>query len=88
MGGFAIPGWLKLQRKECRYLFLVMQFNRDTERMLMSDLIHDAAAPAGWALIPSPSAKDRRVCLRKQLELVETDWHDLLGLTQGAPQVA
>ncbi|PZR76174.1 MAG: SIR2 family protein, partial [Stutzerimonas stutzeri] len=30
----------------------------------------------------------RRVCLRKQLELVETDWHDLLGLTQGAPQVA
>ncbi len=54
----------------------------------MSDLIHDAAAPAGWALIPSPSAKDRRVCLRKQLELVETDWHDLLGLTQGAPQVA
>lgn len=88
MGGFAIPGWLKLQRKECRYLFIGMQFNRDTERMLMSDLIHDAAAPAGWALIPSPSAKDRRVCLRKQLELVETDWHDLLGLTQGAPQVA
>ena len=44
MGGFAIPAG-STAAQECRYLFLGMQFNRDTERMLMSDLIHDAAAP-------------------------------------------
>ena len=80
MGGFAVPAWLKQQRKDKRYLFLGMHFNRDTERMVMSDLIHDAATPAGWALIAEPSEKERKVCARKQLELLEADWSGLLAL--------
>lgn len=78
MGGFAVPAWLKLQRRNKRYLFLGMRFNRDTERMVMSDLIHDAASPAGWALLAEPSDKERKVCERKDLHLIEADWSALL----------
>ncbi|WP_454911205.1 SIR2 family protein [Stutzerimonas chloritidismutans] len=80
MGGFAVPAWLKLQRRGKRYLFLGMRFNRDTERMVMSDLIHDAAADAGWALIDGPSEKERKVCQRKHLHLIEDDWKTLFAL--------
>lgn len=79
MGGFAVPAWLKQRRRGLRYLFLGMRFNRDTERMVMSDLIHDAASPAGWALLDAPSDKERKVCARKDLHLIETDWSDLLA---------
>ena len=79
MGGFAVPAWLKLQRRNKRYLFLGMRFNRDTERMVMSDLIHDAASPAGWALLAAPSDKERKVCERKDLHLIEADWSALLA---------
>ncbi|THG83570.1 SIR2 family protein [Pseudomonas sp. A-1] len=79
MGGFAVPAWLKLRRKNKRYLFLGMRFNRDTERMVMSDLIHDAAEPAGWVLIAEPTDKERKVCARKNLQLVEADWSELLA---------
>lgn len=79
MGGFAVPAWLKLRRKNKRYLFLGMRFNRDTERMVMSDLIHDAASPAGWALLAEPSDKERKVCERKDLHLIEADWSALLA---------
>lgn len=79
MGGFAVPAWLKLQRRNKRYLFLGMRFNRDTERMVMSDLIHDAASPAGWALLAEPSDKERKVCERKDLHLIEADWSALLA---------
>lgn len=80
MGGFAVPAWIKQQRRGNSYLFLGMHFNRDTERMLMSDLIHDAAAPAGWALIAGPSAKERKVCERKRLQLIEADCSELFAL--------
>ena len=89
MGGFAVPAWLKQQRRGQRYLFLGMRFNRDTERMVMSDLIHDAASPAGWALIAAPSDKERKVCERKNLHLIEADCSDLLDLAcPTATQVA
>lgn len=89
MGGFAVPAWIKQLRKNKRYLFLGMRFNRDTERMVMSDLIHDAADPAGWVLIADPSAKERKVCERKNLHLIEADCSDLLDLAcPTATQVA
>lgn len=79
MGGFAIPDWIKEKRHNCQYLFMGMRFNRDTERMVMSDIIYDAAPDAGWALIPEPSPKERKVCTRKKIELVESDWSALLA---------
>ncbi|MFB8830572.1 SIR2 family protein [Azotobacter sp. CWF10] len=89
MGGFAIPDWVKLCRKNKRYLFLGQHFNRDTERMVMSDLIYDAAEPAGWVLIDQPSDKERKVCERKNLQLIEADWSSLLALANpSATEVA
>lgn len=79
MGGFAIPAWIKLQRRNKRYLFLGMRFNRDTERMVMGDIIHDAAPNAGWVLIADPSPKERKFCERKQLQLIEADWSELFA---------
>jgi hypothetical protein len=78
MGGFAIPGALKEWRLGKRYLMLGMHFNRDTERMVTSDLIWGAATPAGWALIPGASDKELRYCARQQLERVDADWPALL----------
>lgn len=45
MGGFAIPSFLKEYRKEKQYLFIGLRLNRDSERMVMSDIIYDAASP-------------------------------------------
>ncbi len=59
MGGFAVPSFVKTQRRDQRYLLLGMRLNRDTERMRLADLIYDPAAPAGWALIENATDKER-----------------------------
>ncbi|SBT07897.1 conserved hypothetical protein [Candidatus Accumulibacter aalborgensis] len=78
MGGFAIPPAVKALRKGKRYLLLGLRLNRDTERMVMADLLHAAAEPAGWVLIEQPSEKERRFCRKVGLELVEADVFDLI----------
>jgi len=78
MGGFAIPAFLKEYRKEKQYVFLGIRMNRDTERMVLSDIIYAAKEPKGWALIPEPNDKERRFCKRLGLEIVEADVADLL----------
>jgi hypothetical protein len=80
MGGFSIPSFLKSYRKGRQYLFLGMRFNRDTERMVMSDISFDAGEPRGWALIPDPSTKERRFLERQGIVLLETDALAMLGL--------
>lgn len=79
MGGFAIPDFLKDYRKGKQYLFLGLRMNRDTERMVLSDVIYGAGSPAGWALIPEPSDKERRFCNKMGVEIIEADIADLLG---------
>ncbi len=84
MGGFAVPAFVKTRRRGKRYLLLGMRLNRDTERMVLSDLIHDAAAePAGWALIAEANDKERRFCKRLGIEIVEVD--ALALLAEAAP---
>jgi hypothetical protein len=78
MGGFAIPAFLKEYRKEKQYVFLGIRMTRDTERMVLSDIIYAAKEPKGWALIPEPNDKERRFCKRLGLEIVEADVGDLL----------
>lgn len=78
MGGFAIPAFLKEYRKQKQYLFLGMRFTRDTERMVMSDIIYAADEPAGWAFIPEPTDKERRFCKLKKIEIIEESWEALL----------
>ena len=80
MGGFALPAFFKARRRGKRYLLLGMRLDRDTERMILSNLIHDAAAdPAGWALIAGANDKERRFCQRLGIELVEADAATLLA---------
>ncbi|QIK38554.1 SIR2 family protein [Caldichromatium japonicum] len=70
MGGFAVPSFVKRLRQGKRYLFLGMRFTRDTERMVMKDLIYGAGSPAGWALIDSPTDKERRFLTRLGIEIL------------------
>lgn len=78
MGGFAVPSFVKALRKDKRYLFLGMRFNRDSERMVMSDLIYGAASPAGWALIEEPTDKERRFLAKMGIEIVMAGLPSLL----------
>ncbi|MGR9107298.1 MAG: SIR2 family protein [Gammaproteobacteria bacterium] len=78
MGGFAIPAFLKEYRKGKQYLFLGLRMDRDTERMVLSDIIYGAGKPAAWALIPEPNAKERRFCKRQNIEIIESDIDEFL----------
>jgi hypothetical protein len=73
MGGFAVPPFVKQLRKDKRYLFIGMRFNRDSERMVMSDLIYSAATPAGWAFIEQPTDKERRFLKKMNIVIVESN---------------
>lgn len=85
MGGFAIPSFLKEYRENKQYVFLGMRMLRDTERMVLADIIYGAAPQlSGWVLIPEPTDKERRYCANKGLQVVEADWENLLELQQAA----
>ncbi len=84
MGGFSIPPQLKEFRKGKQYLLAGMRLNRDTERMVMADIIYSAADPAGWVFIAEPTDKERRYCKKIGLEIVDADIFDLIGEAQPA----
>ncbi|RIX45618.1 MAG: SIR2 family protein [Rhodocyclales bacterium GT-UBC] len=84
MGGFSIPPLVKELRKDKQYLLLGLRLNRDTERMVMADIIFSAAQPAGWVLIKEPTDKERRFCKKLGLQLVEADVFDLLEIAVAA----
>lgn len=72
MGGFGIPAFIKNYRRGKRYLLLGLRLTRDTERMILSDMIYDAASPIrGWALISTPTEKEKRFCGKLGLEIIE-----------------
>jgi hypothetical protein len=78
MGGFAIPSFLKEYRKDKQYLMLGLPLNRDSERMVMSDITYGAAELRGWVLNKSPSEKEKRFCGRMGLDIVDAGIDDLL----------
>jgi len=82
MGGFAVPAFVKQLRRDKRYLFAGIRFNRDSERMVMSDLIYGGGCPAGWALIEKPTDKERRFLDRMAIEIIEGDIAELIGPAQ------
>ena len=79
MGGFALPTFLKDYRKQKQYLFIGLQMNRDTARMVLSEIIYGAGSPVGWALIASPTDKERRFCNKMNIEIIEASVNDLLN---------
>lgn len=73
MGGFAIPPFLKRYRRQKRYVLLGLRLTRDTERMILSEIIYGAASPAGWALIPDPTPKEQRFCEKLGIRIINAD---------------
>lgn len=84
MGGFAVPPFLKQRRQGLRYLLLGLRLHRDTQRMLLADLAYASAQPAGWALLPQASDKERRFCTRLGLDLIDADCADLTTVPENA----
>ena len=81
MGGFAIPAFVKRMRQGKRYLLLGLRLTRDTERMVLADILFGHAQPAGYALIADASDKEKRFLAKLGLELVPADAADLLAAT-------
>ena len=79
MGGFALPEFLKEYRKDKQYLLVGLPLNRDSERMVMSDIIIGAAEHKGWVLNKHPTAKEQRYCKKIGLEIVDADVEELLA---------
>jgi len=89
MGGFGLPIFLKEYRKNKQYLFIGLPMNRDTERMVLSDIMYAADEPAGWALIPEPNDKERRFCKKMHIEIIEAGVDELLaaaGFVDASPE--
>ena len=79
MGGFAIPSFLKDYRAGKQYLLIGLPLNRDSERMVMSDIIYSAAEPKGWVLNKSPTNKEKKYCAKMGLEILDIGVEDLLA---------
>jgi hypothetical protein len=80
MGGFAIPDFLKEYRKGKQYLLIGMPLSRDSERMVMSDIVYGAAEHKGWVLNKNPTDKEKRFCKKIGLEIINADAEDLLSV--------
>ncbi len=69
MGGFAIPGFLKAFRQGKRYALLGFSLERDTERMILNDLMF--AGAGGWALMSEePNRKGQQFCSRHAIQSI------------------
>jgi hypothetical protein len=79
MGGFAIPEFLKEYRKGKQYLFIGVPLNRDSERMVMSDIVYGASEKKGWVLNKNPTDKEIRYCQKIGLEILDVDVEELMS---------
>ncbi len=79
MGGFAIPDFLKEYRKNKKYLLIGVPLNRDSERMVMSDIVYSAKEPKGWVLNQNPTAKEIRFCKKIGLQIIPADVPEFLS---------
>lgn len=87
MGGFAIPDFLKEYRKDKQYLLIGMPLNRDSERMVMSDITYAAKAQRGWVLNKNPTSKEERYCKRIGLEIIDLSVEEFLAAVDFKPSM-
>ncbi|WP_347988151.1 SIR2 family protein [Methylomonas sp. AM2-LC] len=88
MGGFAIPDFLKEYRKDKKYLLLGLPLNRDSERMVMSDIVYAANEHRGWFLRKNPTDKEKRFSERMGFELIEIECQEFLQSLETAATIA
>jgi len=82
MGGFAIPDFLKAYRQDKKYLLLGLPLCRDSERMVMSDIVYSASEPKGWFFRKNPTDKEKRFSSKMGFELVEASCQEFLEFIQ------
>jgi hypothetical protein len=82
MGGYGIPAFVKRMRQGKRYLLLGLPLNRDTERMVLSDIQFGAAQPAGWALMPQANDKEQRFLAKLGMQRVPAPASELLAAAE------
>lgn len=79
MGGYAIPSFLKTYRQGKRYLLMGLRLNRDTERMVMTDITYGAPeGQRGWVMLPQANDKEKRFCAKFGLEIIDADFSELI----------
>ncbi len=88
MGGFAIPDFLKEYRVGKKYLLLGLPLNRDSERMVMSDITYGADQHRGWFLRKDPTDKEKRFSEKMGFELINADCQDFLQSVKAAAVAA
>jgi hypothetical protein len=88
MGGFAIPDFLKEYRLDKQYLLIGLPLNRDSERMVMSDITRTNASKRGWVLNKNPTDKEVRYCKKIGLEIIDADVQDLLAVVSSGSLAA
>ncbi len=72
MGGFALPPFLKARRTGKRYLIAGVRLAKDTERMIVRDLVYGAdAAGAGWLVADAPTPKETRFAAQLGFEVLD-----------------
>jgi hypothetical protein len=72
MGGFALPPFLKSRREGKQYLIAGVRLIKDTERMIVRDLVYDANPQcAGWLIAEKPSAKETRFAAQLGLSVID-----------------
>jgi hypothetical protein len=85
MGGFAIPPFVKRMRQGRKYLLLGMRLTRDTERMVLSDIVFGSGG--GWALIPNANDKEKRFLDKIGFELVQADAAEFLAAAESGREL-
>jgi hypothetical protein len=89
MGGFGVPACVKQYRQGKQYLMIGVPLTRDTERMMLADLTYGAADPKGWAVIETPTDKERRFCRRQRIEIIQASLEQVMvALRQSSGQPA
>ncbi|MBN2752941.1 MAG: SIR2 family protein [Rhodospirillaceae bacterium] len=72
MGGFALPPFLKTYRKGKQYLIAGVRLKKDTERMIVRDLVYDADPhAAGWLVAENPTPKECRFAGQMGLTVID-----------------
>lgn len=79
MGGFGMPPFLKERRIGRQYLLLGQKLDRDTPRMLISDMVYGAGNPAGWLCNSTLSANEDRFLRRQGFEQLALDHQECLA---------
>lgn len=72
MGGFALPPFFKTWRTGKRYLIAGVRLAKDTERMIVRDIVYGANPEgAGWLVAENPTPKERRFAQQLGFEVID-----------------